>query len=103
MSKASTLPRFVLLSRDGNRSRYRVIGGIIAGDWAKYARPGIPAWCEITVYDGDPRIASYGGEVWPMAWPELFDASRGSAQTGPQTWLTEAGLKALAGAVAVAS
>ena len=102
MSNGSA-PRFVLLSRDADRVRYRVCGGTLASEWAATARPGIPAWCEFVVYDGDPRVTSFGGEVWPSAWPELFGSSSGTAQTGPQTWLTEAGIEALKGAVPVQS
>jgi hypothetical protein len=92
---SGSAPRVVLLSRDGNRSRYRIEGGTLDGAWAEFVRPGLPVWCEIVVYDGDPRIVSYGGYVWPTAWPALF----GSHVLA--VWLTDAGLEALRGAVPV--
>jgi hypothetical protein len=45
------------------------------------------------VVDGavDPRLASYGGVVWPPAWPELFQKTRqGTYQAAIE--ITDAGL-----------
>lgn len=38
-------------------------------------RHGRTAWCEVSVdksQDGTQSLGSYGGEVWPEAWPALF-------------------------------
>lgn len=84
--------------------RYRIEGGDIAPDWAeshaKYvAQGGEPAvYCEISIWFYGNTIGSSGGTVWPGAWPELFDCQRGTAQTGPQTFIREAGLRLIADA-----
>jgi len=60
--------------------RWKISGGDIAPEWR---RPGREPWCEFTLYVRDDEVdvwlASYGGEVWPTAWPELFQAGRGAA------------------------
>jgi hypothetical protein len=84
----------VTVVREG---RYRFEGGTLRDDWAKVLKPGRTPWCEITVADGsggNPWVCSYGGEVWPMAWPELFTlADCGTA--GSHHEFTPAGLAAL--------
>lgn len=55
-------------------ARLRLVGG----DLAKMTevRKGREAWCEVVVWlsgDGETGgVRSFGGEVWPMAWPDIF-------------------------------
>ncbi len=55
-------------------ARLRIEGGILAEGWAP--RPGHAAWCNMVVHlseDGESGgVRSFGGEVWPAAWPHLF-------------------------------
>lgn len=98
----STNPTITLLSECGaargepglTNRRYRIEGGNLTPEWAKMVRPGNVAWCEISVWgDGaDRSVGSYGGEVWPTAWPHLF-LLKGPRSSGVR--LTEAGLAAL--------
>jgi hypothetical protein len=42
-------------------------------DWIERGKP-VP-WCEFTLFQpqhGEQRVCSYGGELWPLAWPEFF-------------------------------
>lgn len=78
--------------------RFRLEGGTLRQDFAETLRPGHVAWCEITVY-GD-HLGSYGGEVWPMAWPELFvEPEVRTINNVGHVYVTPAGLKALEGAL----
>lgn len=77
--------------------QYRAEGGTLRQDWAEHLRPGEAAWCEFSTWNGK-TLGSYGGSVWPTAWPEMFEAGRGTAQTGPWTRFTEAGKAWLASA-----
>ena len=88
--------------RPGQAVRYRITGGDLAPEWAAaVAVHGRPAWCEVTIWP-DGRVGSYGGEVWPTAWPELFGSTgtqewpRGPAHTPAGLRLTEAGRAAFA-------
>lgn len=76
-------------------TRYRLEGGDMAGGWA---RPGHLSWCEISVSRDSDYLGAYGGEVWPAAWPSLFETGRGTAQTGPWTRVTAVGKALLAAA-----
>lgn len=79
----------------GHRSRYRIEGGTLGNGWE--ARPGKAAWCEFSVWHGGDVLGCYGGEVWPTAWPELFEAIPACAALGSGgIRITEAGLRALA-------
>jgi len=72
---------------------FRVEGGTVAPSWTP--RPGKTPWCEISVR-GD-FLSSYGGEVWPTAWPDLFAApTKRTLHNGGHVYLTPAGLLALA-------
>lgn len=84
-------------------ARYRLEGGDLREDWAASLRPGRTAWCEISIWDGSDLLGSFGGEVWPMAWPALFESGKGTSQTGPWTRVTPAGRAALAAAVVSAT
>jgi len=72
-------------STDGRhyrREEWTVTGGEVAPAWidavsAQERRaPGWEPSSRFTLYvvDGavDPRLAGYGGAVWPTAWPTLF-------------------------------
>ncbi len=88
MSKAPTIS---VLTWNEHNTLFRIEGGDIAPEWNPR---GVP-WCQFTVYHGDDRIASYGGEVWPMAWPALFEAVQGNAHVGNGVRLTAAGRAAV--------
>jgi hypothetical protein len=86
-----------LIETDGDRSRYRIEGdaGEALANGFK-AREGKVAWCEFTIYrshnsEAQPFLSSFGGEVWPLAWPELFEWLK-SVQA---TRLTPAGAAAI--------
>ena len=74
--------------------RYRIVGGSLAAGWK--ARDGREAWCEITVYQhGDElTLGSFGGEVWPAAWPALFVVGPRTIH-GQTTKVTERGAELL--------
>jgi hypothetical protein len=69
--------------------RFRVIGEPTDKawfeDWTKRGRPE-PS-CEFTIFRD--RLLSYGGNLWPLAWPELFYAEAGQYCTRPteQGWI----------------
>jgi hypothetical protein len=49
-------------------------------------------YCEFTVIrtqNSEPHILSYGGELWPTAWPEFFYFYRKGDEYAPR--LTDAG------------
>jgi hypothetical protein len=92
------LPEVVRLpSSLSDCARYRLTGGELREDWAEaHARylareqaagrqPECVPCCEISVWFGRDLLGSYGGTVWPSAWPDLFEAHTGSAQSGPYT------------------
>jgi hypothetical protein len=69
------------VSTNGKRQRreeWTIIGGEIDPTWSIAAGGREPS-SRFTLYvvDGkvDVRLASYGGVVWPTAWPELFKAT----------------------------
>lgn len=77
------MPKVETIERTADSTRFQLVGGTLAEGWA--ARPGREAWCEIVVHhrSGErPWVGSYGGEVWPTAWPELFEAIPSSAAGG---------------------
>lgn len=51
---------------------YLIQGAPTNPEWLKnlHVLPG-EAWCEVTIAR-DGWISSFGGEVWPGAWPEFF-------------------------------
>lgn len=71
---------------------FEIRGGDVAPEWAAMLRPPAAPWCTVTVWDEEPQIGGYGGEVWPSAWPELFrfEGPRGREAT----MLTDAGIAA---------
>jgi hypothetical protein len=85
-----TAPKFERLETTlPNARRFRVSGGTLSHGWKP--RPGREAWCEVTV-NPDGRLGSFGGEVWPTAWPEFFESLPNTAAEGSaRVRLTAAG------------
>lgn len=52
--------------------RYRIEGGDLAPEFAALLRAEETPWCEVTLRSND-TLSSYGGTVWPLAWPALFE------------------------------
>lgn len=76
--------------------RFRIEGGDLAPEWAESLRPGRSAWCEITLWHESENLGGYGGEVWPGAWPALFEPLRSTVLEGSgRIRLTAAGREAL--------
>jgi hypothetical protein len=69
---------------------YMLEGGTLRKDWEDSLKMrdvgGVlqkeKAWCRITIWFDNDELGSYGGTVWPTAWPELFQALPSSAQLG---------------------
>lgn len=81
--------------------RFRICGEPESNRWK--AREGQEPWCEITVSEevyasgkktGQLLVTSFGGEVWPSAWPSLFSCHP-NAMTSNGTVVTEKGRKLL--------
>jgi len=56
---------------------YRLVAEPSAKDWQEHwnRRKNPEPYCEFTVIrpqNSEPYILSYGGELWPTAWPEFF-------------------------------
>jgi hypothetical protein len=60
-------------------------------------------YCEITIWHQGNTIGSFGGNVWPGAWPALFVFDRGNPHSGPVTYLSEEGLRMVSDALRGAS
>lgn len=52
-----------------NKRRYRIVGAPESSKWT--VRPGQEPWCEVSL-SADGTVLTYGGELWPSAWPSLF-------------------------------
>ena len=67
-------------------SSYRIEGKPEQEDWLKSFRkrgePDCTAYCEITLSRDGEAIASFGGSVWPGAWPSLFKSLPASVVLG---------------------
>jgi len=81
--------------------RYRICGEPENKKWK--VREGKEPWCEITVSEeaysngqltGRLLVTSFGGELWPSAWPTLFSCHP-NAMTSNGTIVTEKGRKLL--------
>jgi len=75
----------------------RLEGGDISPEWAETLRKEKFAWCDIGVYCIDSRgpiVSSFCGEVWPGAWPHLFEFGPRTTQ-GQLTTVKEGFLKNL--------
>ncbi len=72
----------------GERTTYRLEGGTLPPDWARYVfrsiKPRDGVWCEI-VFEGE-WIVAYSGTVYPLAWPELFEWDRGRTRPTEAWW-----------------
>jgi hypothetical protein len=93
-------PTITVTRRDDLIVHFHIEGGTIDPGWARGLRPGRKAECDFTIWraslDTDRvQLGSFGGEVWPSAWPHLFESHRGTAQSGPFTTLTPLGLRAV--------
>jgi hypothetical protein len=75
------LPEVVLIDRrawkgdDGLAYVHETLeirGGDVAPSWAAELRVPRAAWCSVTLWNDGDHLASWGGEVWPAAWPQLF-------------------------------
>ena len=69
-------PTIVVIATEQHYTRYRIEGGDLTPDWAAYLRPARIAWCDFTIWHGSEYLGSYGGEVWPSAWPALFEPTK---------------------------
>ncbi len=58
------------------REQWTIVGGEVDPTWRRVAVAGWEPSSRFALYvvDGEvnPRLASYGGDVWPTAWPALF-------------------------------
>lgn len=97
--------------RHHRREEWTISGGEIDPRWRRDAdaRERAEGWepsSRFTLYvvdgEADPRLASYGGVVWPTAWPKLFQAVRqGTQQSAVE--ITDEGLMLRAAALDGAS
>jgi len=105
-------PRLTVIYLDTCGShRFRIVGEPTADNWKKERaeRPDKEPWCEVSIWPKDvhavdselcDHLGSYGGELWPSAWPELFYHNKPTAQQGPVTYLTELAQELFARALA---
>jgi hypothetical protein len=88
--------------RKHRREQWSISGGKIAASWKP--KSGEPS-SRFTLYvvDGevDPRLAGYGGDVWPTAWAELFESCGQGYQRSVE--ITDLGLQFRAAALDGAS
>lgn len=99
----TTGPTVTFIDRNGEHASYRISGGEVAPEWRRSLRHGEAPWCEFTTWGSGPErhVGSYGGTVWPTAWPDLFVALPSSAAGGSGgVALTDAGAAAIAKAEA---
>lgn len=97
--------------RHYRREQWTISGGEIDPSWHRDsdARERAAGWepsSRFTLYvvddEVDPRVASYGGVVWPTAWTDLFRATRqGTYQAAVE--ITDLGLQFRAAALDGAS
>lgn len=86
------------------RAEYRAEGPVSCPTWRASLREGRAPYCYFSIWSGPDRdgdmLSSYGGEVWPTAWPELFQALPASVAEGSgRIRLTPAGRAALGSAL----
>lgn len=87
--------------------RYRLQGGDIRQDWRERCDERAEvAWCEVTIWEHNSEpgtaLGSYGGTVWPSAWPEIFSVGPRTTH-GQVTSLTDAGKALILAARALAA
>ena len=91
------------------RNRFRLEGGALSPDWSRAHKrylerektagrevPTGPPWCEVTMIDLDDArgiVSSFGGAVWPAAYPDLFTISPQQPDGDGSTRLTDRGLR----------
>lgn len=88
-----------LIASDTECKRYRLVAPPTNPKWAAEVREGQEPWCEFSVWTGGRRLGSYGGEVWPSAWPEWFLHTPNRYNGGAGFTLTDAGALLLNAAV----
>ena len=80
--------KIIRLSESCCGIRFRVVGTPEDKNWT--VRDGREPWCELTVSKeiyssgqetGRLLVTSFGGEVWPSAWPSLFCCSKNAMQS----------------------
>jgi len=84
------IPVITIVSKTSYNTRYKAVGEPTAADWIKTRRLGREPWCEFTIWHGQDRLSSFGGELWPSAWPELFAVGSRTIY-GQETKLTQLG------------
>lgn len=90
-------PTITVIQRDSLGTRYRIEGGEIDARWAETLRRGHTPWCEFTVTGDGISLSSYGGEVWPTAWPRFFQApTKRTIYNNGHIYLTDEGRALLA-------
>lgn len=67
----ATITRKLRVDDMGGMS-FRIVGEPEAESWRKSLRPDREPWCEVNMTK-DGHVTTYGGEVWPTAWPSLFE------------------------------
>lgn len=89
-----------------SQNDYKIHGSPTSDNWKRPGKAPLECWCNISINGGifggvaitpetfpTPWVSSFGGEVWPGAWPELFIAPpRNNYACGPNT-LTPLGLQ----------
>lgn len=94
--------RVTFLCRTPTGGRFRIVGEPEAENWKRLARPDREPWCEVDVV-ANGKVTSFGGELWPSAWPSLFNVEKyvslGTTLTvkGRQTFNAALREKALSG------
>lgn len=98
----------------GDVPRFGIAGGTIESSWQKsldeYVKrehaagrkaTGLP-WCKVTVEIDGPYagvVSSFGGSVWPGAWPALFTIAPQRPDGDGSTRLTDLGLELFKAAI----
>ena len=80
-SEINPLADIRLVSRSGIRTEFKIIREPVSPSWrvAWIKRGCLEPWCSLAFY-GEIKagscLASYGGELWPTAWPDLFQTPK---------------------------
>lgn len=95
ISKDDSLPHF-------RRVRLHIEGGDLSPGWAEWFAdrkaqdPKHTAWCNVLVgTDGHGRgyLLKWKGNVWPSAWPALFEPEPNVLGGEQLYWLTDRGVE----------
>lgn len=92
-----------LLNKGAGYASFQLLGVPVAGDWyASWVKRGKSyPYCEVSIwFDGEIRagmsLSSYGGELWPTAWPDYFlGPATSNKNTVGQIYLTAKGAELL--------